>query len=72
MYANKPAVPATELNIIPLAWPFAQWRLDMVGPLCKSSNGGFTRLLVGVDKFTKWIEAAPVTTQDAETVVKFI
>ena len=61
-----------KLNIIPLAWPFAQWGLDMIGPLCKSSNGGYTRLLVAVDKFTKWIEAAPVTTQDAETVVKFI
>ena len=72
MYANKPGVPATELNMIPLAWPFAQWGLDMVGPLCKSSNGGYTRLLVAVDKFTKWIEAVTVTTQDAETVVKFI
>ena len=28
--------------------------------------------MVAVDKFTKWIEAVPVTTQDAETAVKFI
>ena len=44
----------------------------MVGPLYRSSNGGYTRLLVAVDKFTKWIEAVPVTSQDAKTVVKFI
>ena len=44
----------------------------MVGPLCRSSNGGYTRLLVAVDKFTKWIEAVPITSQDAETAVKFI
>ena len=56
---------------IPLAWPFAQWGLDQVGPLPKSSPGGHTFLLVAVDKFTKWIEATPVTNQTATTVVKF-
>ena len=30
MFAVKPGVPATELHMIPLAWPFAQWGLDMV------------------------------------------
>ena len=34
--------------------------LDMVGPL-KKGLGGFTHLLVAVDKFTKWIEAKPIT-----------
>jgi transposase InsO family protein len=29
-------------------------------------------MLVTVDKFTKWIEAAPVTTQDSTAVVNFI
>ena len=72
MFATRPGVPTTELHMIPLAWPFAQWGLDMVGPLCKSSNGGYTRLLVAVDKFTKWIKAVLVTSQEAETTVKFI
>jgi transposase InsO family protein len=44
----------------------------MVGPLRKSSPGGHTRLLVAVDKFTKWIEAMPVTSQDAASAVNFI
>ena len=60
-FANKPHAPAIELKTIPLAWPFAQWGLDMVGPLRKSSPGGHTHLLVAVDKFTKWIEAIPIT-----------
>jgi transposase InsO family protein len=29
-------------------------------------------MLVAVDKFTKWIEAAPVTTQDSTAAVNFI
>jgi len=32
----------------------------MVGPLSKAPKG-FTHLLVAVDKFTKWIEARPIT-----------
>ena len=32
----------------------------MVGPLTKAP-GGYTHLLVAVDKFTKWIEARPIT-----------
>jgi hypothetical protein len=29
-------------------------------------------MLVAVDKFTKWIEAAPVTTQDSTATINFI
>ena len=42
----------------------------MVGPLRKAL-GGFTHLLVGIDKFTKWIEAKPITTIDSKEAVKF-
>jgi transposase InsO family protein len=54
-----------------MAWPFTQWGLDQVGPLPKSSRGGHTYLLVAIDKFSKWIEAVPVTNQEATTAVKF-
>jgi transposase-like protein len=57
---------------IPLAWPFAQWGLDMVGKLDKSWLGGHVYLLVAVDRFTKWIEAKLVTSVDATTTIKFI
>jgi hypothetical protein len=70
-FRTRPHAPASELNTIPLAWPFVQWGLDQVGPLPKSSCGGHTYLLVAVDKFSKWIEAVPVTNQEATTTVKF-
>src|SRR4051794_1598048 len=44
----------------------------MVGPLKKSSKGGRTHLLVVVDKFTKWIEAVPITSSTTLTAVNFI
>jgi hypothetical protein len=69
--ASKPHAPAVELIPIPLAWPFTQWGLDMVETLHKSWPGGHVYLLVAVDRFTKWIEAKPVTTADATKVVNF-
>ena len=42
----------------------------MVGPL-KKGLGGFTHLLIAVDKFTKWIVAKPITNIRLEEVVKF-
>ena len=44
----------------------------MVGPLKKSSKGGRTHLLVAFDKFTKLIEAVPITSSTALTAVNFI
>ena len=42
----------------------------MVGPL-KEGLDGFTHLLIAVDKFTKWIEAKPITNIHSEEAVKF-
>jgi hypothetical protein len=71
-FASKPHAPVADLTPIPLAWPFAQWGLDMVEKLHKSWSGGHVYLLVAVDKFTKWVEAKPVTTADSTTAVNFI
>jgi transposase InsO family protein len=51
-------------------WTFAVWGLDIIGPLRKAP-GGYTHLLVTVDKFSKWIEACPITNLRAEQVVSF-
>ena len=43
----------------------------MVGPF-KKAPGGFTHLFVAVDKFTKWIEAKPVSKLTPAQAVSFI
>ena len=43
----------------------------MVGPF-KRSKDKKIHLLVAVDKFTKWVEAEPVSKCDAATAVQFI
>jgi hypothetical protein len=56
--------------MIPITWPFAVWGLDLVGPLQKAPSG-YTHLLVAVDKFSKWIEAHPITKIKSEQVTLF-
>ncbi|XP_010238965.1 uncharacterized protein LOC104584880 [Brachypodium distachyon] len=71
MFATKPHAPASELKTIPIVWPFAQWGLDMVGPLRKSRHGGHRFLLVAIDKFSKWIEAMPIGSATSATAIQF-
>jgi hypothetical protein len=62
---------AQELQTIPITWPFAVWGLDLLRPF-KKSPGGFTHLLVTVDKFTKWIEARSLAKIDSIQAVSFV
>jgi hypothetical protein len=69
-YARQTHLPTQALQTIPITWPFAVWHLDMVGPL-RQAPGGFTDLLVAVDKFSKWIEPRPIVNVRSEEVISF-
>jgi hypothetical protein len=69
-YARKSNLPVHVLQTIPVTWPFAVWGLDIVGPLRKAP-GGYTHLLVAIDKFSKWVEVRPLTNLRAEQAVTF-
>jgi hypothetical protein len=43
----------------------------MIRPLT-IAPGGFTHVLVAINKFTKWIEYKPIATLTADQVVTFI
>ena len=68
-YARQTHLSAWALQMIPITWPFTVWGLDLVGPF--KNAGGFTHLLVTIDKFTKWIEARPISTIKSEQTVLF-
>jgi ribonuclease HI len=69
-YAKQTHLPAQALQTIPITWSFAVWGLDLVGPLQKAP-GGFTHLMVAIDKFSKWIEVRPLTSIRSEQAVAF-
>jgi hypothetical protein len=70
-FAKQQHVPAYKLVTIPPTWPFSCWGLDMIGTLT-TVPGGFNRVLVAIDKFTKWIEVKPVTCPKADRVLDFL
>jgi hypothetical protein len=57
-YAKQTQLPTQALQTIPITWPFVVWGLDLVG-LLQKAPGGYTHLLVAIDKFSKWIESDP-------------
>jgi transposase InsO family protein len=69
-YARQTHLPAQALQTIHITWSFAVWGLDLVGPLQKTP-GGFTHLLVAINKFSKWIEVRPLTSIGSEQAVAF-
>jgi transposase InsO family protein len=69
-YARKTNLPAHILQTISVTWPFAVWGLDIVGPSQKAP-GGYTHLLVAINKFSKWVEVCLITNLKAEQAVTF-
>jgi hypothetical protein len=59
------------LRPIDLSWPFAVWGIDIVSVLPRAP-GGFMFLFVGIDTFTKWMEATLVVNITQEAAVKFL
>jgi hypothetical protein len=64
-------LPAQQLQTILVTWSFACWGQDMIGPF-KKAQGGYTHILVAIDKFTKWIEYKPIASLTSAKAVEFI
>ncbi|CAJ2644769.1 unnamed protein product [Trifolium pratense] len=71
-HAGIQHVPASELHSIIKPWPFRGWALDLIGEIRLASSKNQRNILVGIDYFTKWIEAVALTNVDQETVINFI
>ncbi|GKV13663.1 hypothetical protein SLEP1_g24648 [Rubroshorea leprosula] len=70
-FAHLTHQPTEELTNMVAPWPFAQWGLDLLGPFVKGV-GGVTHLVVGVDYFTKWVEARPLSSLTFKKVEDFV
>ncbi|XP_040256359.1 uncharacterized protein [Aegilops tauschii subsp. strangulata] len=56
-FSQRSHQPASALQTIPIAWPFAVWGLDMVGAF-KTARGGMTHLLNHQDNGTNFAKGA--------------
>ena len=65
-------VPASELHTIMKPWTFRGWALDVIGEIKPASTKQQRYVLVGIDYFTKWVEAVALTNVDQEVVIEFV
>ena len=63
--------PGGMLNHFSSLWPFAQWGLDIMGPFPRAA-GNRRWLLIGIDYFTKWVEAKPLSNIRNVDAKKFV
>nr|XP_023901305.1 uncharacterized protein K02A2.6-like [Quercus suber] len=60
-----------ELTSITAPWPFAQWRLDIIGPFPIAMRQ-LKFLIVGIDYFTKWVKAEALAIITEKNVRSFV
>ena len=60
-FENVQCLPAERLTTISSPWPFAQWEIDIVGPL-PQGKGQVKLLLVTIKYFIKWAEVKALAT----------
>ncbi|KAI5313760.1 hypothetical protein L3X38_042936 [Prunus dulcis] len=70
-FANIPQLPAEPLTAMVSPWPFAQWGLDLIGPM-PEGKGQVKYAVVAVDYFTKWAEAEALATINAARIESFV
>ncbi|CAL8132253.1 unnamed protein product [Prunus armeniaca] len=70
-FANIPQLPAEPLTAMVSPWPFAQWGLDLIGPM-PEGKGQVKYAVVAVDYFTKWVEAEALATITAARIETFV
>ncbi|RVW58608.1 hypothetical protein CK203_114043 [Vitis vinifera] len=62
----------SELHALTSPWPFSVWVLTLLGRFHQKSSSGHGFILVAIDYFTKWVEAASYARLTSARVASFI
>ena len=65
-------MPPLELHVLTSPWPFSVWGIDIIGKISPKSSNGHEFILVTIDYFTKWVEAASYARLTSFGVTSFI
>ena len=72
MHGDLIHVTPFELHALTSPWPFSVWGIDIIGKISPKSSNGHEYILVAIDYFTKWVEAASYARLTVARVAKFI
>ena len=70
-FSNFIRQPSEELTPMTAPWPFAQWGLDIMGPFPIGVRQ-LKFLVIGIDYFTKWMEAEALATITENNIRSFV
>ena len=70
-FSNIIRQPTEELTPMTAAWPFVQWGLDIMGPFLTAVRQ-LKFQVVGIDYFTKWVEAETLATITEKNMRNFV
>ena len=70
-FSNLIKQTSEELTPMTAPWPFAQWGLDIMGPFPMAVRQ-LKFLVVGIDYFTKWVEAEALATITEKNIRSFV
>ncbi|WJZ82934.1 hypothetical protein VitviT2T_002655 [Vitis vinifera] len=65
-------VPPSELHALTSPWSFSVWGIDIIRKISPKSSNGHEFILVVIDYFTKWVEAASYARLTSSGVTSFI
>ena len=72
MHGDLIHVPPSELHALTSPWPFSVWGIYIIGKISPKSSSGHELILVAIDYFTKWVEAASYARLTSARVASFI
>ena len=72
MHGDMIHLPPSKLHALTSPWPFSVWGIDIIRNISPKSSNGHEYILVSIDYFTKWVEAASYVRLIAAKVAKFI
>ena len=70
-FGNVQRLPVERMMMITSPWPFAQWGINIIGPL-PLGKGQVKFLLVAIDYFKKWVEAEALLTITEARIQNFV
>ncbi|RDX87803.1 Pol polyprotein, partial [Mucuna pruriens] len=71
-YADHINVAPSTLHNLTSSWPFSMWGINVIRPIEPKASNGHRFILVDIDYFTKWVEAASYPNVARSIVVGFI
>jgi len=71
-FTNNVNAPPVPLNVLAAPWPFSIWGIDVIRAIKPKASNEHRFILVTIDYFTKWVEAASYANMTRNVVIRFI